>query len=48
MKVGDSDKDECQYGSVCPFNSNCEATEGRFMCVCNPCLEKRGRQCVGR
>ena len=41
------DKDECQYGNVCPFNSHCENTEGSFTCVCNPGLEKRDRQCVG-
>ena len=48
MKVGDSDKDECQYGNVCPFNSSCENLEGSFTCVFNPGLEKRGGQCEGR
>ena len=41
------DKDECQYGNVCPFNSVCENTVGSYRCACNPGLEKRGRECVG-
>jgi len=42
------DRNECQYGNVCPSNSVCENTAGSFRCKCDPGFELVGsQQCRG-
>lgn len=36
------DKNECQYGNVCPSNSVCENTRGSFRCLCDKGFEQDG------
>ncbi|XP_060565589.1 fibulin-1-like isoform X2 [Ruditapes philippinarum] len=38
------DKNECQYGNVCPSNAKCENTPGSFRCLCDPGFEQSGSQ----